>query len=385
MHVTPQTVRPGEVVTFVLAARNAGFQDALVALTDTLPSGLSVVTETLAPNITYDPATRTLAWPPRLLWPGESVHYAFQARAAAGLPKTTLENSATAHAYWPNTDLLPAGQRQLFTSREQTVTFKAAVGVDPALPADADTTPPWVGLFVRGRPADQLGEADVPLSILAADDAAWMYLREWAADPTTGAWSTARNSGWIAYTPTYTWTLSAGQGVKYIGVWVADASRNASHLSETSLALVNRIDGSQALTNGQRVQYRGDLHEGAQLHAYLTTVSGDPDLYAWGPFNPFRPDRLSNESVAPGQYEGFGGDFLHTSGRYLLEVQAVGASEYTLALGGHGPASTAAAVTAKDLPQRPLVVSDPLSAGVAVTPPAPWKAYLYLPLTYKGG
>ena len=49
----------------------------------------------------------------------------------------------------------------------------------------------------------------------------------------------------------------------------------------------------------------------------------------------------------------------------LLEVQAVGASEYQLILSGQGSdiAETSRSPVVKPRPQHPLVISDPLSAG----------------------
>ena len=80
----------------------------------------------------------------------------------------------------------------------------------------------------------------------------------------------AHSSGWIDYTETVTWTLSAGQGVKYLGAWVANAAGNVSVLDKHGLVFVNRIDSSQTLADGQRVQYRGNLKQG-------TWIAGRPD------------------------------------------------------------------------------------------------------------
>ena len=90
-----------------------------------------------------------------------------------------------------------------------------------------------------------------------------MYLREWAPDPVTGAWKVTQNSDWIDFSPTYTWKLSAGQGVKFVGVWVADAAGNVSTLEEAAMTFVNRVDASQALADGQRIQYRALLDAGS--------------------------------------------------------------------------------------------------------------------------
>ncbi len=360
---SPETIRPGEVLTFTAVARNAGWQEAHVSVVDTLPAGLTPLVATLAPDVSYDPVAGTLTWPARLLWPGQWVRHTFQAQAATGLPATTLENRATFHASWPNTGILPPTQQQPFLDREQTVVVSARVAVNPGLPAGTDVMPPWVTLLRPTRQA--VLSPDVALSLLAAPDARWMYLREWTPDPTTGDWIEVRSSGWIDYSETYTWTLSAGHGVRYLGAWVADQAYNVSTLDEHNMIFVNRLDGNQTLADGQRVQYRGDIEEGTWLAGLLTTVTGDPDLYAWGPRNAFRPDAYRNDTVLPGQTEDLGHRFLPESGRYLVEVEAVGDSEYQLSLTGHAPELVEAphSPTVKPRPQHPLVVSDPLSAG----------------------
>jgi uncharacterized repeat protein (TIGR01451 family) len=374
-------VRPGEQVTFTLVARNAGLQEAHVAIVDTLPAGLSPVLEALPADVIYDPGARTLTWPDHLLWPGQHAQVTFLAQADADLPAATLENKATFHAFWPNTDLLPAAEQQPFLDREQTVTATAGVAVDPALAAGSDRTRPWVLLATE----TQAAAAEAALGIPAAEDARWMFLREWTPDPDTGAWIVARDSGWLPYAWSFTWTLSEGQGIKYLGVWVGDGSGNISSLSEESLAFVNRYDGPQTLADGQRVQYRGFFEEGAEIMEALKTLSGDPDMYIWKPRSAFRPDRYSNATVLPGQVEDLGYEMLPQSGRYLLEVQAVGPSAYELTLIRSGQAETMAADRAQDepeikpLPEHPLVVSDPLSAG-EVGPLVSLAYRLYLPL-----
>jgi uncharacterized repeat protein (TIGR01451 family) len=383
--VSPTTVRPGEVVTFTIVARNGGFQDALVGISDVLPAGLSVVNETLAGDITYDAASHTLTWPPLLLWPGEWTSFSFQARADAGLAAVPLDNKATFHAFWPNTDSLSPADRQKFLDREQTVTAMATVRVNPALPAGADTTPPWV-MVSRAATEQVLGGPDVTLAIQGAGDATTMYLREWTLNPGTGAWNIAQDSGWLNFSPTLNWTLSPGHGVKYVGIWVRDAAGNVSTLDESGLFLVNRWDGNQVLADGQRTHYRGNLEQSSLMYALLTTISGDPDMYAWWPDNAFLPDVYSNVSVSQGQSEEIGEQSVHASGRYLLEVQAVGASEYQLTLRRNvseaAAASAAGTVPPKPLPQHPLAASDPLSAGVAAEP---GQGKIYMPLLFRGG
>ncbi|MGB2910024.1 MAG: hypothetical protein WBB55_05540, partial [Anaerolineales bacterium] len=118
MVAIPETVRPGEQVAFILAVRNRGFQEAWVELIDTLPPGLTPVEELLAPDVVYDPVANSLIWPARLLWPGEWHRFIFTAQVDASADGAELENQASVHAFWPNTDLLPRRQRIRFEDRE---------------------------------------------------------------------------------------------------------------------------------------------------------------------------------------------------------------------------------------------------------------------------
>ncbi len=79
LSASQSVARPGDKVIFTLVARNAGFQEAHVAISDVLPEGLAPVDELLPPDVTYDPATRTLTWPDRLLWPGQWLQRSFTA------------------------------------------------------------------------------------------------------------------------------------------------------------------------------------------------------------------------------------------------------------------------------------------------------------------
>ena len=375
------TARPGDELTFTIVAkrRRAGGacrHDGYAA------ERVTPVAESLPSDVLYDASAHTLTWPEQLLWPGQWVHHSFQVRVDAGLAVTSLENQATFQAFWPNTDLLPAADRQKFLDREQTVVAKARVTVDPTLPADADLTAPWVSLI---QPHNEIvSSATVLLNIMAAPDATRMYVREWTPDPMTGNWIVRQNSGWTDYSPTYTWTLSAGQGVKFLGAWVMDNAGNVSRLSEHAMIFVNRLDGAQDLADGERVQYRGFLQESQFVKGVLTTVSGDPDVYIYGPRNAFSPDHYTNDTVLPGQMETFSNRFVVEGGRYLLEVQAVGASKYEISLTGssHRVARANAAAVEKPLPQHPLTISNPLSAGQLGPEVSPYTR-TYLPLMLR--
>jgi hypothetical protein len=200
----------------------------------------------------------------------------------------------------------------------------------------------------------------------------------------------ARNSGWIGYHPTYTWELSAGDGVKYLGAWVADSAGNISALDKRALAYTNLVGESQSLANGQRTQYRFAMDQGKIAAFYVTALAGDPDLYVWQPRYTFWPTNYSN---GHGE-EDAAGRRAYEAGVYLVEVAAVGDSRYRLTLHPESgllpgqaavPRATMLSAAEKARPPHPLTVSDPLSASAAARPEGQPFGNLYLPLIHRDG
>ena len=215
------------------------------------------------------------------------------------------------------------------------------------------------------------------LRISAAADARWMYLREWKWDADGGAWAAAQESGWLPYVASYPWKLSEGDGVKYLGAWLADASGNVSVLDSRGLAFTNVLSSRQSLADGQRIQYRFPLGAGNMAVFNAVTHEGNADLYVWQPGNGFRPQYAASGT---GFVDAVG--FLaHREGLYLVEVKAEGDSTYQLLLADKvGSSAASLAQSTANTPEHPLTVSDPLSAGVAVAPAPPTFPKLYLPL-----
>jgi len=373
VYMAPRTARPGEVVTCTIVIRNGGWQDARMAVTDTLPAGLTVLTTTLDSRAAYDPVGRAISWTPFLLWPGEHATLSFRAVVDSASGAATLENQVEARAFWPG----------LGTASQRTIT--ATLDVVPDLSTGYDNLPPRAPAFTI-REGQITTRSQVHLHI-EAEDARWMYIREWAWDTTAGNWVAVQDSGWVAYTTSYTWTLSQGDGVKYLGVWVADANLNVSSLTESSLEFTNYIGGSQSLAAGQRVQYRFHLRPGDLALFTLIASKGDPDLYLWSPLHAFRPDRISIGVDAVDAL----GFWVEEEGLYLLEVGAQVDSKYRLAFAGDiGLASRSPAASppnprllSKMLPMHPLTVSDPLSAGVASAPSFSTLQRIFLPLIFR--
>jgi len=378
---TPAVTRPGDTVAFVAAVRNSGNQEAWVQLSDTLPIGMTAITDLLPADVNYDPSTRTLTWPARLLWPGEWHRYHFKVQVDEGLDDMEMENQATAHAYWPNTDDLPTSERRRFEEMEQTVDFSTSVTVDPDLPVGVDVLAPWVYLNVLGNQAQT--KPQVELSIQAAPDAQWMYIREWTLDPKSGEWIVAQNSGWLHFKQTTLWTLSPSAGVKYIGVWVADNEKNVSIMNEHSLDFTNLLSGGPSLADGQKHQYRFELEPGNLSIFNLVATKGDPDLYGWDPYHALLP----NYAAEGDQLVDVVGFYPRLKGMHMFEVIARGESVYQLLPATPTEAEEQSPLEAADAskirPQHPLTVSNPLASGMGTTPGFPDFFRKYIPLIYK--
>jgi len=376
--VTPPQVRPGETVTVTLVVPNSNWQETLASIAVRLPAGLHVLTETIGADGVYDPAAGTIAWPADTVWPGRERRFTFNAQVDAGAPAADLALTLTALGTWPITPDCPADALPGFAALQTTAAVTATLAVNPTLPAGVDVTPP--GPLFLTIPSGQVTHSpDVTLSIrpTGAADVQRMYLREWTWDSAAGKWVVAQESGWVPYAATYHWTLSAGDGVKYLGTWGADMAWNISALDQSSLAFTNLVQGSQFLADGERVQYRFRLLRGDQAIFGAATLTGDPDLYVWQPRSGFRPDYAAagNGPVDAVSFSATEG------GLYLVEVKAEGDSRYELLLAGDvGVTAASAAGLAASTPEHPLTVSDPLSAGAVVAPAFP---KLYLPIVMR--
>ena len=382
--VVPNKARPGETVAVTLNVPNSGPQDTLVPISATVPAGLQVQADSISSDGVYDDASRTITWPPRLLWPGQERPLSFGAQVDGGLAATTLDISLTALGTWPIVDTCPASELAAFRDTETTVQRTAQLSVDPALPDGADTQPPASpSLRIEAGPATNHRQTQLLITKdgSAVTDARWMFLREWTLDTSDGTWTAVQESGWLPYSPTVPWSLSQGDGAKYMGVWLADAEGNVTVLDFKSLALTNLLEGSQTLTDGQRIQYRFPLRIRDLAIFGLEARSGDPNLYIWQPANGWRPD-FAADGTGPVETVGFP---VSRRGLHLVEVQANGDSRYALHLAGDVDPKSAASLSemAEGTPEHPITLSDPLSAGVAVAPGPPEMPKLYLPLAYK--
>ncbi len=363
--IEPAVVRPGDTVEVLMAVRNGGRQEAQVDFTATLPAGLTPVEDTYRTvdsiSVIFDAAANALSWPAALLWPGETRYARIRALVgedAAG----TLTARLDAHAYWPNTDLLPADWSLEFQNRESVITTSANLTVDPGLPAQRDVAAPQVRLEILELGGERAGDT-VELAMSADADARWLYVREWTLDPVSGAWIVAQNSGWIGYAPALTWALSNVAGVHYVGAWVADGAWNMSRLSEDSLDFANRLS-EDTLAAGQRRQYRFTLDDGLAVFNLLA-LAGQADLYAWMPKFGQYPTYVG---VGDASLKGMWFQ-VKKPGIHLIEVVAAQDGTYRLVPAAGVEAAAAGGVESVAAPpNHPLTMSTPLTAGMGAAP-----------------
>jgi parallel beta-helix repeat protein len=209
---------------------------------------------------------------------------------------------------------------------ESNNTISATITV---LPEAVDTTPPTVVSFTINGGAGSTGAPTVTLAISATDSTGGsgvsaMYFVEYEFAQAAMEWVPVQSSGWLAYTDTYTWTLTPVAGVRYVQARVADAAGNIC--LTPSKAQINYLPSSDQIAADQVRVYRQHLEPSQMLSVTVTPVSGDPDLYVW----------LPSGGLAGASINSVGVDQLDVtaveSGMYQIEVYGYTAAEYAISI-----------------------------------------------------
>jgi hypothetical protein len=143
-----------------------------------------------------------------------------------------------------------------------------------------------------------------------------------------GNWVPIQHSEWVDYAEAqenYPWTLSPTYGIRYLEAWAVD---QAGHISwDARIGVINLLPSEQAatLSLGEVDFYRIYVEAGQTLSATLTPVSGDPDLYIWG------PNDGSWYTNSPAEVENLAFQAPDT-GTYQIEVHGYTEAEYKLTL-----------------------------------------------------
>ena len=119
-----------------------------------------------------------------------------------------------------------------------------------------------------------------------------MRVAEFMFDSAAGSWRLAQDGGWVNYTTTLSWTLSEGNGVKYLLAWFKDGAGNVSWpAARTYINYIASGGASAAAVASETIWqwewhvYRLRLVANRVITLTLNNVTGDPDLYLWQPDN----------------------------------------------------------------------------------------------------
>lgn len=258
------------------------------------------------------------------------------------------------------------------------------------LQSSSDTVPPSGRVVVNGG-GGSTSSREVTLGLDAQDNdggsgVKYVYVSEVVLNQTSRQWVAVQDSGWKTYATSLAWTLTSGEGAKYLRVWFADGAENISDAPAT--AMVNLTTPTSTVTAGERVLYRQAFSGGTQVTITLTTNGGDVDLFVWAPGNSGSPNYYSVNSGTTQDTVSFTSS---VSGVYQVEVHGYENSSYTLSIAtspSSGPTELSqepsqearTIVGGKTIPSAPLNIAEPSNqAGVPAVQSAPAGTKVYLP------
>lgn len=247
-----------------------------------------------------------------------------------------------------------------------------------------DQLRPDVNSFVIEDGAQTTSDQAVTLDISATDNPNGSGVRaikflEFEYSLGARDWVLVQNSDWVNYATAqenYPWSLIPTYGVRYLEARAIDYASNISRppASDTIDLLPSEQTGYVA-RNGVTV-YRIYLEEGEDFAATLTPITGDPDLYVWGP----NGERWESNDLTGVETIAFQAA---DTGTYQIEVHGYNDAEYRLSFGSIASIVQQARMKAgpKPLPEAPAMPLD-------VSPPEYYNIELpaeehrlYLPIT----
>ncbi len=309
-------VSPGEKFTYTIYLHNSSEAPVTAAVSDVLPAEVSYVDGSANAGGTYDSATRTLTWTDLTVPGGGHLDLTFDAIAenisAAPTPRPIIITNTAS-----------------ISSDGVTLQRSARTLLRPG--PGGDNIPPVVTSFIIGD-QDVYTSPDVTLHIAATDNVmvSSMFIEEWAlATKPFPHWQQVKTSGWVPYQTTYPWTMSNQSGAHFIGVWVADSSKNRSRLTFNAIDFASLVLPGAHVNQGDMVPYLVYYPAGVQVTAALNVLNGAADLFVWHPGNMFAPDETSPTPTPNPQTISF---TTKTAGVYLFLVFGKQASDYDLSI-----------------------------------------------------
>lgn len=338
--IYPTRAAIGDEVEVTIGVRNTGYQESKVIVTNTLPAELSIVAGTVTDSGAVD--DNQITWMLHDgVWPGQTQYLTFRATVESG--SGPVHNTVTLQPYWEGLDadwIIDEYGDQFVLPR---VTDSATLTIGGAnVTASVDETAQLLSAWVQEGQITT--SRDVTISLDATLAAKYLRVVEWKWDNATGMWVEAQDRGLLSLdndTPDLTviqgevhlnaalnWQLSAGDGAKYLGVFVGDAEQHMTPLNKDNLIWVNLMDANgQTVEAGERIQYRLKLNRHELNSFNMFVQSGAAKLSVWEPRNGFYPDYVATGTTGPVSLT-----FQATeSGLYLLEVEGLSdGTAYTL-------------------------------------------------------
>lgn len=313
----------GDALSYSIYLHNSGTASATATVVDSLPDEMAYVTDSASHGGIYDSEQHAVTWEDISVPSADSVTLTFEAMATAVDTPTLTTNLVN----------ISDGNEDFNRFAEVLVLPEGETG---------DVTPPRVdGLIIDGQ--DILNTPEVTLYVDASDDTAvqWMMITEWVmAAQGPPRWQEAQSSDWVPFAEEVDWTLTAQNGVHFVGAWVADSAENVSFLSMNGLDYASLLLAEDTVASGHLVPYLAYYEAGVNVSSTLTTLSGDADLFVWFPGNFSLPD-LS--STAPGTESDQIAFTTPYAGTYLFVVYGAADSTYSLEITpGGGPSAWAA-------------------------------------------
>ncbi len=367
-------VTSGETLTYTIHLRNSGTIMATVVVTDQLPAEVDYVVGSADPAATYGAGT--------LFWSGVSVP------AGSEVPLTFRVTAKTFDTPTPAVnEVIIVSDSDSFERKVVVVVIPESMGGDPI--------PPIVHSLTIDE-QDVLTDPAVTLHISATDNVGvnQMYLQEWQlVTRFVPHWEVVQSSGWVSYQENYAWTLVSGSGTHFVGVWVADAAGNVSHLNRRGLDYASLLLPGETVGKNGLVPYLVHYEALENVSAVLTPTTGDADLYVWYTGDPSEPiAKSTNSGTLPDEVSfqtEHAGSYLflvfgYTAATYDLSITPAGGPRAWSMAGVHlSGTNQVMAPKPGELIVEPVLSQsgpDPLSQA---TPPGGPPFKIYIPVIFK--
>lgn len=193
---------------------------------------------------------------------------------------------------------------------------------------DGDKTAPVITSFTMNNGLFETTSPTVSVSLVATDTQSpvnSMLIVERMVDAGFRGLSKVQSTGWITYSPSFSYTLFPAGGTHLLYAWVSD---NAGNISQAARRRIDLMTVTDTVRQGQVDLYTRELRVGDKMTATLTTISGDADLYVFGPNG-----RLLAFSLEPGTAPDTVVLVVQQAGMYRIEVEGFLSSDYSISIG----------------------------------------------------